>query len=73
MKFYWGMPAIGYLLNRVNNQNAIVETFYPNIYKLGFQAAFELTFGIKVEEFYSEWGIYLNLPMEERLEIIPNI
>ena len=73
MKFYWGMPAIGYLLNRVNNQNAIVETFYPNIYELGFQGAFELTFGFSVQEFYNEWEIYLNLPMEERLEIIPDI
>lgn len=73
MKFYWGMPAIAYLLNRVNNQNAIVETFYPNIYELGFQGAFELTFGFSVQEFYNEWEVYLNLPMEERLEIIPDI
>ena len=73
MKFYWGMPAIAYLLNKVDNQNAIIETFYPNLYENGFRDAFELTFGITVEEFYDEWEVYRNLPMEERLEIIPDI
>ena len=73
MKFYWGMPAIAYLLDKANNQNAIIETFYPNLYEYGFKAAFELTFGITVEKFYDEWEIYRNLPMEKRLEIIPDI
>ena len=73
MKFYWGMPAIAYLLDRANNQNAIIETFYPNLYEYGFKAAFELTFGITVEKFYDEWEIYRNLPMEQRLEIIHDI
>ena len=73
MKFYWGMPAIAYLLNKVDNQNAIVETFYPNLYEKGFKDAFELTFGITVEEFYEEWEVYRNLPIEQRLEIIPDI
>jgi len=73
MRFYWGMPAVAYLLEKVDNQNAIVESFYPNLYEKGFKDAFELTFGITVEEFYEEWEVFINLPMEERLEIIPNI
>ena len=67
------MPAIGYLLNKVDNQNAIIKTFYPNLYEKGFKDAFEITFGITVEEFYEEWEVYRNLPIEERLEIIPDI
>ena len=72
-KFYWGMPAVAYLLNKVGNQSAIVETFYPNLYELGCQDTCELTFGITTVEFYEEWDAYLNLPMEQRLEIIPDL
>ena len=40
MKFYWGMPAIAYLLNKVDNQNTIAEIFYPNLYENGFKDTF---------------------------------
>jgi hypothetical protein len=73
IRFYWGMPAIGYLLNKVDNQNAIVETFYPNLYELGFQDAFELTFGLTVDAFYTEWETYMGLSMEDRLSILPDL
>jgi len=66
----WG---VAYLLNKVNNQNVLIETFYPNLKDLGFEGAFNLSFGYSTSEFYNEFNEFLKLPLEEQLEIIPDI
>ena len=66
----WG---VAYLLNRVNNQNVLLETFYPNLKELGFEGAFNLSFGYSTEEFYEEFDAFLELSIEQQLEIIPDI
>jgi hypothetical protein len=68
-----GPWAVAYLLNKVNNQNILIETFYPNLKELGFESAFNLAFGYSTEEFYEEFDTFLELPIEEQLEIIPDI
>ena len=44
LKFYWGEPAVAFLLSSISNPNALNDIFYPNLYQLGFKSAFELTF-----------------------------
>ena len=66
----WG---VAYLTNKVNNQNVLLDTFYPNLKELGFEGAFNLTFGYTSEEFYEEFDAFLQLPIEEQLEIIPDL
>ena len=66
----WG---VAYLLNKVNNQRVLLETFYPNLKELGFEGAFNLSFGYSTAEFYNEFYEFLKLPIEQQLEIIPDI
>ena len=66
----WG---VAYLLNKVNNQRVLLETFYPNLKELGFEGAFNLSFGYSTAEFYNEFYEFLKLPIEQQLEIIPDV
>ena len=71
--YHIGPWAVAYLLNKVNNQNILLNTFYPNLKELGFEGAFNLAFGYSTEEFYEEFDSFLELPIEQQLEIIPDI
>ena len=66
----WG---VAFLINKVNNPNILLDTFYPNLKQLGFEDAFNLSFGYTTEEFYEEFESFLELSIEEQLEIIPDI
>jgi hypothetical protein len=66
----WG---VAYLLNMVNDQDAFWKTLWPNIDEMGWDGAFEFTFGISMEQFNQEFLEFLELPIEEQLEIIPDI
>jgi hypothetical protein len=66
----WG---VAFLINKVNNPNILLDTFYPNLKQLGFEDAFNLSFGYSTEEFYEEFDTFLELPIEQQLEIIPDI
>ena len=68
-----GAWAVAYLNDKVENQNILTDTFYPNLSSLGFEGAFNLAFGYSSEEFYEEFDTFLELPIEQQLEIIPDI
>ena len=68
-----GSWCVAYLIDKVNNQNILLDTFYPNLKELGFESAFNLAFGYSTEEFYEEFESFLELPIEQQLEIIPDI
>ena len=70
LKFYWGEPAVAYLLSTISNPNALNEVFYPNLYQLGFKDAFELTFNKTLEEFYTEWDSIMLKTIDERINLI---
>ena len=70
LKFYWGEPAVAYLLSTISNPNALNEVFYPNLYQLGFKDAFELTFNKTLEEFYTEWDSIMQKTIDERINLI---
>ena len=66
----WG---VAYLLDKVNDQDAFWKTLWPNIDEMGWDGAFEYTFGITMEQFNQEFLEFLDLPIEQQLEIIPDI
>ena len=66
-----GTWAVAYLIDKINNPNILLETFYPNLAEMDFESAFNLSFGYSTSEFYSEFEIFLELPLEEQLKIIP--
>ena len=45
----------------------------PLLNELGFEGAFQATYGITLEQFNSEFTEFLELPIEEQLEILPDI
>ncbi len=65
-----GCWAIAYLLNEVG-QEALLETFYPDLEGLGWEGAFRRTFGLSSEEFYVVFGSFLKRPLAEQLAILP--
>jgi hypothetical protein len=71
--YYFGLWGTAYLLNKVNNQEAFWKTLWPNVDQMGWNGAFEYTFGITMDEFYEEFWEFLELPIEQQLEIIPDI
>ena len=71
--YRFGAWGVAYLLDKVNDQDAFWKTLWPNIDEMGWDGAFEYTFGITMEQFNQEFLELLDLPIEEQLEIIPDI
>ena len=46
---------------------------WPNVNEMGWDGAFEFTFSLTMEQFNQEFLEFLELPIEEQLEIIPDI
>jgi hypothetical protein len=66
----WG---VAYLLDKVNDQDAFWKSLWPNINEMGWDGAFEFTFGVTMDQFNQEFLEFLELPIEQQLEIIPDI
>ena len=60
-------------MNKIDDQNAIWKTLWPNVDLFEWDGAFEYTFGLTMEQFNQEFLEFLELPMEQNLEIIPDI
>ena len=65
-----GAWAHAYLANKFG-PNILLDTFYPNLEKLGWEGAFERAYGMSSEEFYKDFKMFLNLPLNEQLSILP--
>jgi hypothetical protein len=46
---------------------------FPNLQELGWEGAFQLTFGLSSSDFYLEFEEFLNLSIEEQVKILPTI
>ena len=49
------------------------EVLMPKVNELGFDNAFQETFGLDFDQLNSEFKDFLSLPLEQQLEIIPDI
>ena len=71
--YRFGAWGVAYLLNKVNDQDAFWTTLWPNIDEMGWDGAFEYTFGMTMEQFNQEFLEFLKLPIDEQLLIIPDL
>ena len=71
--YHFGAWAVAYLLNKIDNQYAMQELFWPSINTLGYYPAFESIFGLTFDEFNDEYHEFLKLPIDEQLLIIPDL
>lgn len=69
----FGAWGVAYLLNKIDNQYAMQELFWPNINAIGYYPAFEMTFGLTFDEFNDEFHEFLKLSIEEQILIIPDL
>ena len=65
-----GTWAHAYLANKFG-PSTLLDTYYPNLEKLGWEGAFEIAYGMSSEDFYKEFNKFLNLPLKEQLSILP--
>tara|TARA_B100000405_G_C16706201_1_gene417907 strand:- start:1200 stop:2042 length:843 start_codon:yes stop_codon:yes gene_type:complete len=71
MQYATGQWATAWLVNQ-SSLDDFFFTFYPNVYELGVDGAFEKAFGLTMEEFYVEFEEFLELPAEQQMAILPN-
>ena len=67
-----GAWANAYLLNKVG-QTALLDSFYPSLNELGWEGAFQKTFGMTSNEFYAEFNLFLEQPLADQLAILPKV
>ena len=68
-----GAWAHAYLSHKVGNPSVFTEVLMPKVNELGFDNAFQETFGLDFDQLNSEFKDFLSLPLEQQLEIIPDI
>ena len=65
-----GAWAIAYLMNK-HGANVLLESFHPNVAELGWEGAFQQTFGQSSADFIEEFETFVDLPLAQQLEILP--
>ena len=68
--FDLGVWAIAFLLHDAG-QTALLDTFYPCLEELGWEGAFQKTFGRSSLEFSEEFAGFLEWPLAEQKAILP--
>ena len=71
--YRYGPWGVAYVNHKVNDPDAFWKTLLPLVNELGFEGAFQATYGITLEQFNLEFTEFLELPIEQQLEIIPDI
>jgi hypothetical protein len=54
----------------MTSPNVLLETFYPNIAKLGWAKTFKLAFGMNPAQFEKEFMKFMNLTTDEQTPIL---
>ena len=62
--------AIAYLIDR-HGEDVLRKEFHPRVAELGWEGAFQKTFGQTPAEFIVEYENFLDLPIEKQIEILP--
>ncbi|MBT6180106.1 MAG: hypothetical protein HOI23_22885 [Deltaproteobacteria bacterium] len=63
----WGNA---YLQHRAG-EDALLQVFLPSVENLGWETAFEQAFGMSADSFYADFEVFLELPLQEQLAILP--
>ena len=67
--YHIGAWAVAYLVHKTN-PNVLLDTFYPNIAKLGWAKTFKLSFGISPAQFETEFMKFMKLTTDEQTPIL---
>ena len=67
-----GAWSVAYLNSIASNEYSLVD-FYNKFPDLGSKEAFLTVYGITIEEFYTGFNAFLTKPINEQMEIIPDI
>jgi uncharacterized repeat protein (TIGR02543 family) len=67
-----GAWSVAYLNSIASNEYSLVD-FYNKFPDLGSKEAFLTVYGITIEEFYTGFNAFLTKPINEQIEIIPDI
>ncbi len=62
--------AIAYLMNQFG-EDVLLKSFHPNVNRLGWEACFRKTFGQSSADFADEFQIFMDLPLQEQIKILP--
>lgn len=62
--------AIAYLMNK-HGENVLLKSFHPKVEKLGWEGAFQETFGQSSAEFMTEFETFMDLPIGDQAKILP--
>ena len=60
-------------LQHKSSSRALLDDFYVNLNDLGWEASFEQAFGRSSETFYAEFDVFLELPIEDQMAILPDL
>ncbi|MGI9495881.1 MAG: collagenase [Mariniblastus sp.] len=64
-----GAWAIAYLMKR-KGRDVLLKSFHPKVESLGWEAAFEKTFGQSSREFKAEFETFLDLDIDEQVKVL---
>ena len=64
-----GPWAIAYLIHKTG-PNVLLDTFYPNLNRLGWVGSFKLSFGMSPAQFQSEFLNFMKLTTDEQSKIL---
>ena len=64
-----GAWAVAYLVHK-SSPNVLLDTFYPNIAKLGWAKTFKLSFGMSPAQFEAEFMKFMKLTTDEQTPIL---
>ena len=65
-----GTWATAWLVNR-SSVDAFLFDYFPRLSYDGWEFTFQNVFGLTMDEFYTEFDAFLDLPIEEQMAILP--
>ena len=65
-----GTWATAWLVNR-SGVDAFLFDYFPQLSYDGWEATFQNVFGLTMEEFYTEFDAFLDLPIQEQMATLP--
>ena len=70
LQYATGQWATAWLVNRTSVDAVFLE-FFPQVFELGIEGAFNRVFDLSTDQFMVEFESFMNLPRSEQLKILP--
>lgn len=70
LQYATGQWATAWLVNRTSLDAVFLE-FFPQVFELGVEGAFNRVFDLSLDQFMVEFESFMNLPRSQQLQILP--